>query len=52
MEKGRSNISEYLKNIIATGELNESSVTRELRHTAEDCKEYNTKFYYLDAIFL
>jgi hypothetical protein len=49
-EKGRSTITEHLKNIFETGELIENSVCREFRHTAEDGKEYSTKFYSLDAI--
>ena len=48
--KGRSTITEHLKNIFDTGELEESSVCREFRHTAEDGKEYSTKYYNLDAI--
>ena len=49
-EKGRSTITEHLQNIFETGELKEISVCRDFRHTAEDGKEYNTKFYNLDAI--
>ena len=49
-EKGRSTITEHLRNIFETGELVESAVCREFRHTAEDGKEYITKFYNLDAI--
>ncbi|KAF5431065.1 hypothetical protein C5S39_06470 [Candidatus Methanophagaceae archaeon] len=49
-EKGRSTITEHLQNIFETGELKESSVCRDFRHTAEDGKEYTTKFYNLDAI--
>jgi hypothetical protein len=49
-EKGRSTIAEHLQNIFETGELKESSVCRDFRHTAEDGKEYTTKFYNLDAI--
>jgi len=49
-EKGRSTITEHLKNIFDTGELIENAVCREFRHTAEDGKEYRTKFYNLDAI--
>lgn len=49
-EKGRSTITEHLKNIFETGELNEKSVCREFRQTAEDGKEYSTRFYNLDAI--
>lgn len=44
-EKGRSTIAEHLQNIVETGELKESSVCRDFRHTAEDKKEYTTKFY-------
>ena len=49
-EKGRSTITEHLKNIFETSELDEKAVCREFRHTAEDGKEYSTKFYSLDAI--
>jgi len=48
--KGRSTITEHLKNIFREEELEESSVCREFRHTGEDGKNYNTKFYNLDAI--
>jgi len=44
-EKGRSTITEHLKKIFETGELIENAVCREFRHTAEDGKEYQTKFY-------
>lgn len=43
-------ISEHLKNIFATGELNEESVIRKFRITAADGKLYATKHYNLDAI--
>ncbi len=49
-DKGRSTITEHLKNIFETGELDEKSVCRDFRHTAEDGKEYTTRFYNLDAI--
>lgn len=49
-EKGRTTISEHLKNILSEGELDENSVCRNFRHTAEDGKEYNTKYYNLRAI--
>ncbi len=49
-EKGRSTITEHLQNIFETGELIEKSVCRDFRHTAEDGKEYTTKYYNLDAI--
>ena len=46
----RSTITEHLKNIFETGELNERSVCRDFRHTAEDGKDYTKRFYNLDAI--
>jgi len=49
-DKGRSTITEHLKNIFDTGELEEKSVCRDFRHTAEDGKAYTTQFYNLDAI--
>ncbi len=49
-DKGRSTITEHLKNIFDTGELNEKAVCRDFRHTAEDGKDYTTRFYNLDAI--
>ena len=48
--KGRSTITEHLKNIFDTYELDENSVCREFRHTGNDGKSYNTKYYNLDAI--
>jgi len=49
-DKGRSTIAEHLTNIFEAGELDEEAVCRDFRHTAEDGKEYVTKFYNLDAI--
>jgi hypothetical protein len=49
-DKGRSTITEHLKNTFATGELDEKAVCRDFRHTAEDGKDYTTRFYNLDAI--
>jgi hypothetical protein len=49
-EKGRSTITEHLKKIFADGELEENSVCRDFRHTAEDGKQYTTKYYNLNAI--
>ena len=43
-------ISEHLKNIFASSELQEKSVIRKYRITASDSKGYNTNFYNLDAI--
>ena len=49
-DKGRSTITEHLKNIFETGELDEKAVCRDFRHTAEDGKDYTTRFYNLNAI--
>lgn len=49
-DKGRSTITEHIKNIFAEGELYENSVCREIRHTAEDNKTYSVKHYNLDVI--
>lgn len=48
--KGRSTITEHSKNIFLEGELNEDSVRRKFRRTGSDGKEYNTKFYSLEAV--
>ena len=49
-DKGRSTITEHLTNIFESGELDEKAVCRDFRHTAEDGKDYTTRFYNLDAI--
>jgi len=49
-DKGRSTITEHLKNIFDTGELAEEAVCRDFRHTAADEKQYVTRYYNLDAI--
>ena len=43
-------INEHLQNIFKSGELEESTVIRNFRITALDEKNYDTKFYNLDAI--
>lgn len=43
-------VNEHLKNIFKSGELKEDSVIRKFRITAGDGKNYDTKFYRLDAI--
>ncbi len=43
-------ISEHIRNIFATGELDEQSVLRKIRTTAADGKNYLVNFYNLDAI--
>ncbi|MDH2926814.1 virulence RhuM family protein [Lonepinella koalarum] len=49
-EKGRSTITEHLKKIFESGELDENSVCRNFRHTAADGKNYITQYYNLKAI--
>jgi hypothetical protein len=49
-DKGRSTITEHLKNIFETNELDENTVCRDFRHTAQDGKQYTIKFYNLRAI--
>jgi prophage maintenance system killer protein/predicted transcriptional regulator len=46
----RPAITKHLKNIFASGELDENSVSSILEHTAPDGKNYATQFYNLDAI--
>jgi hypothetical protein len=46
----RTVITKHLKNIFETGELKENSVCAKFAHTATDGKNYQTKFYNLDAI--
>ena len=45
----RNNITMHLSNIFEN-ELSENSVCKEFLHTARDGKNYNTKYYNLDAI--
>ena len=46
----RPAITKHLKNIFDNNELQDSSVSSILEHTAVDGKKYNTRFYNLDAI--
>ena len=46
----RSVVTKHLKNIFSDSELEEDSVCAKFAHTAEDGKEYQTKFYSLEAI--
>ncbi|MEA3437427.1 MAG: virulence RhuM family protein [Thermodesulfobacteriota bacterium] len=46
----RSVVTKHLKNIFSNIELEEDSVCAKFAHTAEDGKEYQTKFYSLEAI--
>ena len=43
-------INKHLKNILESGELQESSVISILETTAADGKKYATQFYNLDAV--
>ena len=43
-------INYHLKEIFNSGELEENSVVRKIRITANDGKKYSTSFYSLDAI--
>lgn len=49
-DSSKANISEHIKNIFNSGELDEISVVRKFRTTASDGKRYNTKHYNLDVI--
>ena len=49
-DKGRSTITEHLRNIFQSNELEEDSVCRKFRRTAADGKNYSTKYYNLDAV--
>ncbi|MEA1985427.1 MAG: virulence RhuM family protein [Euryarchaeota archaeon] len=46
----RSVVTKHLKNIFSDNELQEDSVCASFAHTAEDGKQYQTKFYSLEAI--
>ena len=48
--KGRSTITEHISNIFKEEELEQNSVCRNFRHTANDGKNYDTKYYNLDVI--
>lgn len=48
--KGRTTITEHIQNVFSEGEIDESSVCRKFRHTAEDGKTYETNYYNLDVI--
>ncbi|MHA1693717.1 MAG: virulence RhuM family protein [Candidatus Helarchaeota archaeon] len=49
-DKARNTISEHLKYIFQSKELDENLVCRNFRHTAKDGKSYDTNFYNLKAI--
>ena len=49
-QTSKSNVSEHIKHIFEEGELDEISVVRKFRTTADDGKNYNTTYYNLDMI--
>ena len=49
-DKGRSTITEHLKNIYQSEELDEQTTCRKFRHMGATGQEYETKYYNLDAI--
>ena len=49
-ESSKANISEHIKDILQSGELQEVAVVRKIRTTASDGKTYLTKYYSLDMI--
>jgi len=49
-DSSKANISEHIKHIFQTGELEEISVVRKFRTTASDGKKYNVSHYSLDVI--
>ncbi len=48
--KSKSTISEHIKHLLIEGELEEHSVVRNFRTTAQDGKSYQTNYYNLDVI--
>lgn len=48
--KAKSTISEHISNIFDEGELDENSVVRKFRTTANDGKKYDVSYYNLDMI--
>jgi len=48
--KAKATISEHISNLFKEGELDENSVVRKFRTTADDGKDYTTSFYNLDVI--
>lgn len=49
-QSSKANISEHISHIFEESELDENSVVRNFRITANDGKNYNTKHYNLDVI--
>ncbi len=49
-QKAKSTVSEHIKNIFEEGELEQASVVRNFRTTADDGKSYDMAYYNLDVI--
>ncbi len=49
-QSSKQNIGQHLKNVFEEGELDQDSVVKNFFTTAADGKNYDTKFYNLDAI--
>ena len=49
-DKSRVTITEHIRNVFTDCELDENSVCRNFRHTADDGKTYDTQCYNLDVI--
>ncbi len=49
-ESSKANISEHIKHVFQSGELDKNSVVRKFRITAADGKKYNVYHYSLDVI--
>ncbi len=49
-DKAKSTISEHIKHIFEEGELDENSVVRNFRTTADDGNNYEVNYYNLDVI--
>ena len=49
-DKSRVTITEHIGNVFSEGELDEISVCRNFRHTADNGKTYDTQYYNLDVI--
>lgn len=49
-EVQKAAVSKHLKNIFASGELQEAAVVSKMETTAADGKRYNINYYNLDAV--
>ena len=49
-DKSRSTVADHLQNVFASGVFSKDSVGRKFRQTAADGKNYQVKYYNLDAV--